>query len=186
MLDLIASGVATNILERTADTPRVLQAVQLSLAPAFLLVGIGSIMNVIMARVIWIAGRIERISEISEDARTRQQSAELNWLRHRRVLARTAIKFATAAAVVISLVIALLFLSAYIEMRLGTAVAVLWVFDGWPADCRACVLFARNTSRLKRSERAPSPLIRASRQRGSASLHRLFAVTRHIWVTIQA
>ena len=127
MLDLLAGGLAEEILERTADTPRVLRAVQLSLAPAFLLVGIGSIMNVIMARVIWIAGRIERLSEIAEETHTAAQTAELAWLRRRRVLARTAIKFATAAAVVISVVIALLFVSAYVETRLGTAVAALWV-----------------------------------------------------------
>ena len=127
MLDLLASSIATDLLERTADTPRVLRAVQLSLAPAFLLVGIGSIMNVIMARVTWIAGRIERICEICEDDQTEMQKAELVWLRRRRILARTAIKFATGAAVVISVVIALLFVSAYIETRLGTVVAVLWV-----------------------------------------------------------
>ncbi|AWW73859.1 GTP-binding protein [Erythrobacter sp. KY5] len=128
MLDLsLAANIASDLLERTADTPRVLRAVQLSLAPAFLLVGIGSIMNVIMARVTWIAGRIERLCETSDDDHTSEQRRELDWLKRRRVLARSAIKFATAAAVVISIVIALLFVSAYIETRLGTIVAVLWV-----------------------------------------------------------
>lgn len=126
-LELFASGIAGELLERTADTPRVLRAVQLSLAPAFLLVGIGSIMNVIMSRVIWIAGRIERLYEISQDKHTPRQVRELEWLRRRRILARTAIKFSTGAALVISVVIALLFVSAYIETRMGTLVAGLWV-----------------------------------------------------------
>lgn len=126
-LDLFASGIAGELLERTADTPRVLRAVQLSLAPAFLLVGIGSIMNVIMSRVIWIAGRIERLCELSEESHTPRQLRELEWLRRRRILARTAIKFSTGAALVISLVIALLFVSAYVETRIGTLVAALWV-----------------------------------------------------------
>ena len=54
LLDLLAIAADTRlpfaleIFERTASTPRVQQVVQLSLAPAFLLSGIGAIMNVIM------------------------------------------------------------------------------------------------------------------------------------------
>lgn len=127
ILDILAGGLASELLERTSDTPRVLRAVQLSLAPAFLLVGIGSIMNVIMTRVIWIAGRIERLCEVAEESHTDTQVRELAWLRRRRVLARTAIKYSTGAAVVISVVIALLFVSAYVETKLGSFVAFLWV-----------------------------------------------------------
>lgn len=127
MWEWIIAGLAAELIERTADTPRVQQAVELSLAPAFLLVGIGSIMNVIMGRVIWIAGRIERLNDIPEGKCTDLHERELTWLYRRRVFARTAIKFSTGAAVVISLVIGLLFFSAYVETRLGTVVAVLWV-----------------------------------------------------------
>ena len=127
MLDLLTSSVASEILERTADTPRVLRAVELSLAPAFLLVGIGSIMNVMMARIIWIAGRIERLSESEKNSCDVAHASEVKWLRIRRRLVRVAIKFSTAAAVVISFVIAILFVSAYIEPRIGTVVAFLWV-----------------------------------------------------------
>lgn len=127
MLDLLTSSVASEILERTADTPRVLRAVELSLAPAFLLVGIGSIMNVMMARIIWIAGRIERLADSDKVSCDVTHASEVEWLRKRRRLVRLAIKFSTAAAVVISLVIAILFVSAYIEPRIGTIVAVLWV-----------------------------------------------------------
>ncbi|MEO1221005.1 MAG: DUF2721 domain-containing protein [Pseudomonadota bacterium] len=127
MLELLTSGVATELLERTADTPRVLRAVELSLAPAFLLVGIGSIMNVMMARIIWIAGRIERLAESDKASCEVAHASEVEWLRRRRRLVRVAIKFSTAAAVVISVVIAILFVSAYIEPRIGALVAALWV-----------------------------------------------------------
>lgn len=127
ILELLSVGVASELLERTADTPRVLRAVELSLAPAFLLVGIGSIMNVMMARIIWVAGRIERLAESDHVSCDVNHAGEIEWLRQRRRLVRLAIKFSTAAAVVISLVIALLFVSAYIETRIGTIVAVLWV-----------------------------------------------------------
>lgn len=127
ILDLLSVGVASEFLERTADTPRVLRAVELSLAPAFLLVGIGSIMNVMMARIIWIAGRIERLAESDNISCDVAHAGEIEWLRKRRRLVRVAIKFSTAAAVVISFVIAILFVSAYIEPKIGTLVAVLWV-----------------------------------------------------------
>lgn len=118
---------AFEILERTASTPRVQQVVQLSLAPAFLLGAIGAVMNVIMTRLTWVAGRIERIDNVPKAERTQRQLSELGWLHARRRAAQTAVKFATGAAVIICVVIALLFVSAYIEAQIGTLIAMLWV-----------------------------------------------------------
>ncbi|PKP91609.1 MAG: DUF2721 domain-containing protein [Alphaproteobacteria bacterium HGW-Alphaproteobacteria-14] len=133
MFDLFAAAAdvrmpfALEIFERTASTPRVQQVVQLSLAPAFLLSGIGAVMNVIMSRMIWIAQRIERIEDKLEEQRTTRQAREHGWLMRRRKLAQGAILFSTAAAVMISLVIGLLFISAYITSQIGTLIAGLWV-----------------------------------------------------------
>ena len=129
LLDLLATNqaFAFELLERTASSPRVQQVVQLSLAPAFLLGGIGAVMNVIMARMIWIAGRIERIEEMSDEDRNQRQLHELGWLEARRRAAQIAIQFTTASAVIISLVIGLLFISAYVKAQIGTFIAVLWV-----------------------------------------------------------
>ena len=132
LLDLLADGaartpLALEILERTASTPRVQQVVQLSLAPAFLLSGIGAIMNVIMSRMIWIAKRVETIEDKLEDRRTPKQMRELGWLMRRRRLMQGAIMFSTAAAVMISAVIMLLFISAYITSQIGTLIAAMWV-----------------------------------------------------------
>jgi hypothetical protein len=118
---------AAEILERTASTPRVQQVVQLSLAPAFLLSGIGAIMNVIMSRMIWISQRIENIEEKIDTQRTAKQAREVGWLMRRRKLMQGAIMFSTAAAVMISAVIMLLFVSAYILAQIGTIIAGLWV-----------------------------------------------------------
>jgi hypothetical protein len=131
LLDLLAAApqppFAFEIIERTASTPRVQQVVQLSLAPAFLLSGIGAVMNVIMSRMIWIAQRIENIDATSEGKRTARQTREHGWLMRRRKLMQGAIMFSTAAAVMISLVIGLLFISAYITAQIGTVIAGLWV-----------------------------------------------------------
>ncbi|KPP91235.1 DUF2721 domain-containing protein [Erythrobacter sp. HL-111] len=122
-----AQPFAFDILERTASTPQVQAVVQQSLAPAFLLGAIGAIMNVIMSRMIWIAGRIERIEEMHAETQTERAARELAWLERRRRAAQRAISFATAAAVNISLVIGLVFLAAYIKAKIGSLIAFLWV-----------------------------------------------------------
>jgi len=131
LLDTLAAAAHTpfvsEIFERTASTPRVQQVVQLSLAPAFLLSGIGAIMNVIMSRMIWISQRIENIEERADNQRTAKQAREVGWLMRRRKLMQGAIMFSTAAAVMISAVIMLLFVSAYILAQIGTIIAALWV-----------------------------------------------------------
>jgi hypothetical protein len=127
--DLLAAAqpFAFDLLERTASTPRVQAVVQQSLAPAFLLGAIGAIMNVIMTRMIWIAGRIERLEESDAEVRSERTVRELAWLGRRRRAAQRAISFATAAAVNISLVIGLVFVSAYITAQIGSLIAFLWV-----------------------------------------------------------
>jgi len=132
LVDLLSAAAhqtpfAFEIIERTASTPRVQQVVQLSLAPAFLLSGIGAVMNVIMSRMIWISQRIENIEEKMEDQRTARQAREVAWLMRRRKLMQGAIMFSTAAAVMISAVIMLLFVSAYITSQIGTLIAAMWV-----------------------------------------------------------
>ena len=129
IVDLLSSAVpvASDILQRTASTPRVQQIVSLSLAPAFLLAAIGAIMNVLVSRMIWIANRIERIDDRIEDGRTDPQDEERVWLAKRRALAQVAVMFGTGAASVISLVIALLFISAWIEAQIGTLIATCWI-----------------------------------------------------------
>ncbi|WP_375289984.1 DUF2721 domain-containing protein [Qipengyuania sp.] len=129
--DLIASAVpqaaAIELLQRTSSTPRVMEMLQFSLAPAFLLVGIGSVMNVMMNRLIWVANRIERLEARSEERGDDPCSDELNWLNRRRRLAQRAVMFSTAAASLISVLIAALFVSAYIHLKIGTLIAGLWV-----------------------------------------------------------
>ena len=130
LLDLIAAGggnLATELLERTSSTLRVQEIVRLSLAPAFLLAGIGAIMNVMMSRLIWVAERIERLEARMKGKENPRAEAELTWLRKRRKLAQRAVVFSTSAALTICVVIALLFVSAWIEPQIGTITAIAWI-----------------------------------------------------------
>lgn len=130
MIELLASAgpdVVHEILARTGSTPKVQQIVSLSLAPAFLLSAIGAIMNVMMARMIWIANRVERIEERIAEEREYPANQERGWLLARRRAMQWAVMFSTGAAAAISVVIALLFLSAYVETRLGTVIVAAWL-----------------------------------------------------------
>jgi hypothetical protein len=131
MLEVLTSltpNLASEILQRTASAPRVQQIVQLSLAPAFLLGGIGAIMNVLMSRLVWIAERIERIEHWQEsDERGAPNALELAWLDRRKAHAQRAVMLSAASAAAISVVIALLFVSAYIKPQIGTLIAIAWI-----------------------------------------------------------
>lgn len=129
MLDLLTANhsLAVDLLERTSSTARVQEIVQLSLAPAFLLAGIGAIMNVMTNRLIWVANRIERIHELEEEGRAGNTVEDLPALEKRRTYAQSAVMFTTAGALTISVVIALLFVSAFISPKIGTVTAVAWI-----------------------------------------------------------
>ena len=127
MLDILAGTGAIDLIERTSSSMRVQQVVQLSLAPAFLLAGIGAVMNVMTNRLIWVANKIERILEAGEEGDIEAMRAELPALEQRRIYAQRAVMFSTASALAISVVIMLLFFSAFVEAALGTLVAITWV-----------------------------------------------------------
>ena len=130
MLEILAAAsnsIALDLLERTASTLRVQEIVRLSLAPAFLLAAIGAVMNVMMARLIWVADRIARLEARMEEEQTPKERRELARLCRRRRYAQRAVMFSTAAALTISLVILLLFVSAFISPQIGTLTAIAWI-----------------------------------------------------------
>lgn len=127
VLDILSALPGIEILERTSSTLRVQQVVQLSLAPAFLLAGIGAVMNVMTNRLIWVANKIERILDAGDEGDVTAMRAELPALELRRIYAQRAVMFSTASALAISVVIVLLFVSAFVRTPLGTLVATMWV-----------------------------------------------------------
>jgi hypothetical protein len=129
LIEFLASNtsIASDLLERTASTLRVQEIVRLSLAPAFLLAAIGAVLNVMMTRLIWVAERIERLEDRIDGEPTAKIQRELLRLHRRRKLAQRAVMLATAAAFTISLVILLLFVSAFIKPQIGTVTAVAWI-----------------------------------------------------------
>ena len=122
---LLIPGV--ELLERTSSSVRVQNVVQLSMAPAFLLAGIGAVMNVMTNRLIWVANKIERILQASKVGEENDLLVELPALERRRILAQRAVMLSTASAFTISITILLLFVSAFVRAPLGSLVAFTWM-----------------------------------------------------------
>lgn len=130
MIDLLlisGADLASELVDRTSNTMRVQQVLQLSLTPVFLLAAIGAVMNVMTNRLIWIATRIEEIEALVELGEAGRRPEELPILELRRVHAQGAVMFSTASALAICVVICLLFVSAFIETQIGTLTAIAWI-----------------------------------------------------------
>lgn len=125
MIDLLS--LAGDLLERTSSSLRVQGIVQLSLAPVFLLAAIGAVLNVVNARLMWIVDGIDRLDATSEADPAMREREELPALRRRRTYAQHAVNLCTGAALTICIIVATLFISAFIEPQIGTLVAGLWV-----------------------------------------------------------
>jgi hypothetical protein len=121
------SSFAGELLQRTASTARVQQMVQLSLAPAFLLAAIGAFLNVMNQRLTWVTDRVHLLEKLEESNVESRDIEELPLLRRRRKYAHLAINLSAAAGLMICVVVALTFISAFVRPPLGTFVALGWI-----------------------------------------------------------
>ena len=127
LLDLLVSGAGIDLIERTSSTARVQHVVQLSLSPVFLLAAIGAVMNVMTSRLIWVANKIDKIMAADKAGQADDLLKELPALETRRIYAQRAVMLSTAAALTISIVIVLLFVSAFVRTSMGSLVALSWI-----------------------------------------------------------
>ena len=122
----------------------VAHAIQLSVAPVFLLSGIGAMMAVLanrLARVVDRARVIEAIKPAGPDEREEIRS-ELKRLFSRSKIISWAIGLCTLTALLISAVVAILFLGAFVSLNASLVVASLFV-AGMTAFICALILFLR-------------------------------------------
>ena len=126
-LTLLSINLASDIVSRTSSTLRVQEIVQLSLAPAFLLGAIGAVLNVMNVRLVWIVDRVDSLEKLRDEGGRDREIEELPALRRRQHYAHLAINCSTAAALLICVVIALMFVGALVRPPLGTFVALAWI-----------------------------------------------------------
>ena len=110
----------------------VAHAIQLAVAPVFLLSGVGVVLGVLIARLARIVDRARAAEDrVRYDAAqdTPEARAQLRVLARRARLINIAITLITITALLVALVVALLFASTFAPMNLATAVAVLFVLS---------------------------------------------------------
>jgi len=140
------------------------RVIQVALAPAFLLTGVASLLNVFVNRLARIVDRT-RVLEIRVGPGG-ESPAELEVLRLRAELVRWSITLGTGAALFVSLVIGFAFLGFLLGMNFALVVAVLFV-AAMTALTFALGLFLREVTLAVGSLEAwlPSSIRRSRRQR---------------------
>ena len=117
------------MFESAADIGDLAHAIQLALAPVFLLTGIAGILNVMAGRLARIVDRGRRLTEHIaqpqlQDLETVQ--VELQSLEQRRHLASAAITSSTFSALLVCMVITAIFLEVLLHIRLTWLVGILF------------------------------------------------------------
>ena len=109
-----------------APAETLLKAIQLSVSPVFLLAGIGAMMNVLSGRLSRSVDRardlIRRSQELDDD-----EQAEFRLIRQRIRLVVRAIGLLTLSILLISTVVAVIFLTVALQINLSMVVAPLFV-----------------------------------------------------------
>lgn len=118
-------------MDESAAVSAVAHVIQLSVAPVFLLAGIGSILNVLahrLARVVDRARGIETQLRNSPDGDRAALAATLRILDRRMALAHWAIGCCTGSALFVCLVVAILFLADMTDRGSARLVAAMFIF----------------------------------------------------------
>ena len=109
-----------------APAETLLKAIQLSVSPVFLLAGIGAMMNVLSGR---LSRSVDRARELKRRCQEldRDEQAELRLIRQRIRLVVRAIGLLTISILLISTVVAVIFLTVALQLNLSMVVAPLFV-----------------------------------------------------------
>ena len=112
------------------DVARIAHSIQLSVAPVFLLSGIGVLLGVLtnrLARIVDRARPLEDLHGAADAAGAEELRDRLRWLAQRARLMNTAITLSTVSALLVAIVVAMLFMSAFVRFTLAVPVAALFI-----------------------------------------------------------
>ena len=115
----------------TEDVALIVHAIQLAIAPVFLLTGLGALLSVMtlrLGRVIDRARRVEESWKTMDEAERAAGQYELIVLERRARFAGWAINFCASAALLICLVIASLFVDAFFGTNMKWVAGALFTF----------------------------------------------------------
>jgi hypothetical protein len=114
------------IVQTESDIFIVAHAIQQSVAPVFLLTGVGAILSVLSNRLGRVIDRF-RLLELLEENKRIEHMAEINILLRRSRWIHWAISLCTSSALLICLVIAVLFIGSELNKDPSTTISILFV-----------------------------------------------------------
>lgn len=120
-------------------------AIQLSVAPVFLLAGVGALLNVLTNRLTRAVDRYRKLTTDADEATLQAKAREINTQITRSRLIHWAIVFCTVCALMICLVVALMFVGTYVTHDPSQLIAVLFI-AGMCSLVIALLLFLREVS----------------------------------------
>jgi hypothetical protein len=106
----------------------VAQVIQLSVAPVFLLSGVGIILTVLTNRLSRVVERARTLEASTTSAELSLLEWEIQVLARRARLINRAITLSTICALLIALVVVALFVDAFTSVNLSTPIALMFVF----------------------------------------------------------
>jgi hypothetical protein len=116
------------LLQVDARVSSVAQVIQLSVAPVFLLSGVGTLLIVLTNRLARIVDRTRALEgRPGGPPDTPPAEAELDMLHRRAHLINWAVSLSTLAALLICCVVGVLFVGAFLDVHLARAVALCFV-----------------------------------------------------------
>jgi hypothetical protein len=110
--------------------PVIAQIIQLAVAPVFLLVGIGGLLNVMTSRLARIVDRVRALEEdvlVADEKRRRDEIGELAVLARRVMICHWAIASCTISALLVCLTVIVLFLASIGALDFAVPVALLFI-----------------------------------------------------------
>lgn len=113
-----------------ASTLPIAHVIQLAVAPVFLLSGVGIFLTVLTNRLARLVDRARKVEEIAREAAPTdlpQHNENLRVLGRRARMMNRAITASTVCALLVSLMIAMLFMSAFLEFDLSTPIALMFI-----------------------------------------------------------
>lgn len=117
-------------MDETLPVTAVANLIELAIAPVFLLAGIGSLLNVLahrLARVVDRSRAVEAEYDVLADGERIRAIQEMAILDRRMGVVNHAISACTASALFVCLVVAILFVADFADIRFGRPIAVIFV-----------------------------------------------------------
>ena len=118
------------MIEQTPAVNEIAHLISLAIAPVFLLAGIGSILNVLAARLARVVDRARRLEIEFETIELDKQGparAEVRLLDRRMTVVNLAISCCTASALLVCMVVAILFVADLASFQFGRVIAYLFI-----------------------------------------------------------